>query len=457
MAFIALGMAILVVALILPRFNSFIHRDLSFHIFSNTWMFAGFIAIAFIVGILSGSYPAFYLSAFRPVRVLRGIRKKEGRGFSFRALLVVTQFAISIILIVCVGIVSNQLNFMRNQRLGFDKENVVVLPSSPYIVSHLESVKQQLLKQENIISVSAAKRVPSGRLLDSSGARVISGETEEPVSFRIAQLRVDHDYVPTFGMELAAGRNFSRRMSTDSMRAFILNETAVSRIGWESPEEAVGKGFIYGIRRGHVIGVVKDFHFESMHQPITPIVMHISSHSLNQISVRIRPHDIPGTLDFLKEKWQTFRSNTPFQYYFIDEHFDELYQAEARLHLIVRYFSFLAILVACLGLFGLASYTTEQRTKEIGIRKVLGGSVPGMTFLLSKQITKWVLMANIIAWPVAYFTMNQWLRSFAYRIQIGIWTFIVSAGLALMIAVLTVGYQSIKAAMANPVDSLKYE
>jgi len=457
MAFIALGMAILMVLLVLPQFSQFLQRDLSFHIFSNTWMFAGFISIVFIVGIVSGSYPAFYLSAFRPVRVLRGLQKKEGRGFSFRALLVVTQFAISIILIVCVGIVSRQLHFMRQQRLGFDKENVVVLPSSPYAVDHLESVKQQLLRHENIVSVSAAKRVPSGRLLDSAGARVISGEKEDPVDFQIAFLRVDHDYVPTFGMELAAGRNFSRRMSTDSTQAFILNETAVKQIGWESPEEAIGQGFGYGLRSGQIIGVVKDFHFESMHQPISPIVMLISSHDLNQISIRIRPYDIPGTLEFLKEKWQEYRSNYPFQYYFIDENFDSQYQAEEKLYRIVSYFAFIAILIACLGLFGLASYTAEQRTKEIGIRKVLGASVSGIALLLSKEFTKWVVVANIVAWPIAYFLMNRWLQNFAYRIDLSIWIFIFSGMIAILIAIITVSSQSMKAATSNPVDSLRYE
>ena len=368
-----------------------------------------------------------------------------------------TQFAISIILIVCVGIVSRQLHFMRQQRLGFDKENVVVLPSSPYAVDHLESVKQQLLRHENIVSVSAAKRVPSGRLLDSAGARVISGEKEDPVDFQIAFLRVDHDYVPTFGMELAAGRNFSRRMSTDSTQAFILNETAVKQIGWESPEEAIGQGFGYGLRSGQIIGVVKDFHFESMHQPISPIVMLISSHDLNQISIRIRPYDIPGTLEFLKEKWQEYRSNYPFQYYFIDENFDSQYQAEEKLYRIVSYFAFIAILIACLGLFGLASYTAEQRTKEIGIRKVLGASVSGIALLLSKEFTKWVVVANIVAWPIAYFLMNRWLQNFAYRIDLSIWIFIFSGMIAILIAIITVSSQSMKAATSNPVDSLRYE
>jgi len=457
MAFMALVLAVIMVALVLTPFNHFIQRDLSLNLFKNPGILLGFMGICLFVGVVSGGYPAFFLSAFRPVNILRGAPGSERGRFSFRTVLVVFQFVISIILIVCVGIVNNQLEYMRDKRLGFDKENVVVLPSSPYIQAHLETVKQQLFRHESIVSVSAAKRVPSGRLLDSSRARVIDGDREENINFRIALLRVDHDYIPTFGMELAAGRNFLRTMPTDSMEAFILNETAVQRIGWRSAEDAIGKGFDYNLRRGRIIGVVKDFHFESMHQPISPIVLMISASSLNQVSVRIRPGGIPETLEFLEEKWREYRPRHPFYYYFIDEQFDGLYHSEEKLRQIFSIFASLAIFIACLGLFGLASFSVEQKTKEIGIRKVLGATIPGITVLLYKEFTKWVLAASLIAWPIAWFTMQRWLQDFAYRIDISWHLFLLSGLLALMIAWITISYQAIRAALANPVNSLRYE
>jgi len=263
-AVISLLIALGIVLLVLPKFNQFVGRDLFLNISENISLFFFLFFIAIFVGLVSGIYPAVFLSAFKPVRVLKGSLDAGRKGLSFRTVLVVFQFAISIILIICVSIVSSQLDYMQSRNLGFDEEHVVVLPSSPAIIFRLEGFKSRLLQNPDILSLSAAKRVPSGRLLDSAGARVLSGETSQPINFRIAQLMVGYDYIPTFKMEMAAGRNFSRDMGTDSNQAFILNETAVKRIGWKSPEEAIGKGFGYGRRNGQIIGVVKDFHFESL-------------------------------------------------------------------------------------------------------------------------------------------------------------------------------------------------
>lgn len=457
MALAALILAVLLVTFMLPWFNQFIMKELSFNLLQNRILLLGLLGIALFVGIVSGSYPAFFLSSFRPVRVLRRMPGTGRSGISFRTVLVVLQFSISIILIASVGIVSRQLRYIRDRRLGFDKEHVVVLPSSPAISGQLEAVKDRLLRRPDIVSVSAAKRVPSDRLLDDAGARVVGGDKEGPIEFRIALLRVDHDYIPTFGMELAAGRNFSKDMPTDSREAFILNETAVRRIGWSSTQEAIEQEFGYGVRRGRIIGVVKDFHFESMHQQIAPIVLLISSHSLNQIAIRIRPDDIPGTLTFLKECWQEYRPDYPFSYYFIDERFDQLYRSEEKLHQIFGVFAFLAIFVACLGLFGLASFTSEKRTKEIGIRKVMGASVPRVVTLLVMTFLKWVLVANIVALPLTWIVMSRWLQNFAYRTGFSLWIYLQSAVLALAVALFTVSYQAVKAAMAKPVESLRYE
>jgi putative ABC transport system permease protein len=286
---------------------------------------------------------------------------------------------------------------------------------------------------------------------------VLSGETSQPITFHIAQLVVDYDYIPTFKMEMAAGRNFSREIRTDSNQAFILNETAIRRIGWKTPEEAINQGFGYGGRRGQIIGVVKDFHFESLHQEIAPIVMFLSSVDLNQISIRINSLNTPQTMAFLKDIWSEMRPEYPFSYFFIDENFDQLYSSEEKLHRIFSYFAFLSIFIGCLGLFGLASYTAERRTKEIAVRKILGASAGGLVTLLSKEFSKWILLANVIAWPLGYFIMSRWLQNFAYRSGIAVWAFFMAGGLAWAIAFLTVSYQTIKISIADPVASLKYE
>ena len=457
MAFFSLLAALAIVLAVLPAFNRFVERDLSLNILGNGALFLGLFVITVFVGLVSGIYPALFLSSFKPVRVLKGDLGRGKKAFSFRTVLVVFQFATCITLIICVGVVSGQLDFMRSRELGFDEEHVVVLPGSSAVAGNLESFKSRLLRNPGVLSVSAAKRVPSGRLLDSAGARVLSGGTSRPVSFRIAQLRVDADYIPTFRMEMAAGRNFSKQMGTDFDQAFILNEAAVRRIGWISPEEAVGQGFGYGRRSGKIIGVVRDFHFESLHQEIAPIVMFLSTISLDQIAVRISPQNIPRTLAFLQEVWAEVRPDYPFSYYFIDENFDRLYRSEEKLQSIFSVFAFLSVFIGCLGLFGLAAYSAERRTREIGIRKVLGASTPGIAFLLSREFTKWVLLSNVIAWPLAYVVMARWLRNFAYRAPLDIGMFFLSGVLAWAVAFLTVGYQALKASATDPAVTLKYE
>jgi putative ABC transport system permease protein len=453
-AIVSLIAALGLVILALPTFNRFLGRSLSLSPGGPLLLFLA--AITGFVGLVSGLYPAFFLSGFRPARVFKGAAGGT-KGISFRKTLVVFQFAISIALIVCVGVVSGQLRFMRTKSLGFDKEHVVVLPSSPAMTRDLESFKTRLLANPDILGVSAAKRVPSGRLLDSAQARLVSGDERRSIDFRIANLLVDFDYIPTYGIQMAAGRNFSRTMGTDAAQAFIINEAAARRIGWSKAEEAVGQAFEYGRRGGQIIGVVKDFHFESLHEEISPIVMYISSTDLQRISVRIAPRDILRTMAFLRSVWAEMRPNRPFSYFFIDESFDRLYKSEDNLERIFRTFAWLSVGIGCLGLFGLAAYSAERRTKEIGIRKVLGASPAGLALLLSKEFTRWVLLANFVAWPVAYFAMSRWLRQFAYRADIDPWIFVLAGALALAIAFLTVGAQAAKTALADPVRSLRYE
>jgi putative ABC transport system permease protein len=457
-AFIALIVSIIFVMLALPRFCNFLQRDISFNIFGNFYLIIGLIAISLLIGFISGFYPALIFSSFNPVEVFKRDIFKGIRRFSLRKVLVVFQFAVSIILIICVSIIINQLDFIQNKKLGFGAEHVVVLPSNDYMIKNLGSIKSQLKQNPKVVSVSANERIPSGRLCDNSFAYKYdkkNGFTK--VGFRISSIQVDHDYIPTLGIQLVAGRNYSREIPSDAQEAFILNERAIKRLGWKSPQEAVGQLFGYGNRRGRIVGVMKDFHFESLHFAISPIVLLISPYELVNISIRIQSLNIPDTLNFLKEKWRKFRPNYPFTYYFVNERFQQLYSSEERIKIIINAFTLMAIFIACLGLFGLASFSAERRTKEIGIRKVIGASICHLIYLTAREFMLLISLASIIAWPVAYSVMREWLENFAYRADIGIGIFILSALIALGVGILIVSYQSIKVATTNPVDVLKHE
>jgi len=340
---------------------------------------------------------------------------------------------------------------MRNRNLGLDKEHVVTIPIyDKDVLGKLDTIKNEFLQNSSILSASVSDFFPGKATWYQD--YWYEGMSEGEYSM-IRWLVVDHDFLETFGIELVAGRNFSKRFPSDVDHAYILNESAVKEIGWESP---VGKELEI-MNKGPVIGVVKDFHFRPLHQKIEPAALYIYPKSFQYISVRISPYDVSRSLDFLKAKWQALVPGQTFQYSFLDEDFDNLYKAEMRLGKIFTVVTFLAIFIACLGLFGLAAFEAVQRTKEIGIRKVLGASVSGIVLLLSKEFTKWVLLANIIAWPVAYYAMNRWLQNFAYRINIGPWMLILSAAVAFIVALLTVSYQAVKVSLANPVDTLRYE
>ena len=458
LAFMALSLSLVLVLIARPAFSVFVARDLSLDFIRSPELLAGLVGIALVVGVAAGSYPALLLSSLRPASVLKGSQGSASHGGVFRTVLVVFQFAISIILIISVGVVGKQLRFTREKRLGFDQEQVVILAMDDAMRGRYDAIRERLLAHPGIIDAAGSRRVPSGRLLDSSEARLVSGASSQPVNFRVAFVCADYAFIDTYRMEMAAGRNFSRDYPSDAKEAFILNETAVRSLGW-TPEQAVGKAFAYGYgnRKGAIIGVVKDFHFESLHQEISPLVLFIQPSDYRQISVRIRPEGIPETLEFLRQRWEEWRPNFPFQYSFIGERLDGLYQSEEKLGKVFSGFSLLAVVIACLGLYGLASFSAEKRTKEIGVRKVLGASVPGLVMMMSRDFTKWVLAANLIAWPVAYFAMRQWLQGFAYRISPDFGQFLLAAAAALLIAWLTISFQAIKAALGNPVDALRSE
>ena len=453
---ISLIVAILVVELSLPSFNLFTGKELALNLLTDPIVAGGLVIFLFMVSIFSGSYPAAYLSGFIPVDVLKskgGV--KSGSAF-FRKVLVVSQFAISIALIVAVGIVMDQMEFMQNKNLGFNKDQIVLLPADDSMWDNAESIKSRLKSNPGVINASFSRLVPSDKLLNSWDGRTKDGDNPGPVPFRIAVIEIDYDFFNTYDMKIVAGRMQSREFSSDSAEAFVLNEAAVKKLGWGDVDNAIERPFGYGNRNGRIVGVVADNNFESLHNIIVPQI-YVIQPQVHRMSVRLNPENIKATLAFLESEWSELRPDYPFEYTFLDEKFEGLYREEARLGELIGMFSGLAIFIACLGLFGLASFEAEQKTKEIGIRKTLGATVSSIILNLSSEFLKLVLIANLIAWPVAFWGMQQWLGTFAYSTSISAVTFIVAGTAALLISLLTVSLQSVKAALANPINSLRYE
>lgn len=460
MAVLAIILALFLVEFFLPLFNNLSGKNLYLHYFDNFVTIPMLVGLALFVGLLAGIYPAFFLAAFRPVSVLKGggLQRTNGRSPLLRSGLVVFQFTISVTLFIGTFVVYDQLNYIQNKKLGFNKEQIVVVEKTDDLFERIVPFMDELRQYANIISVSNMSTLP-GKNFGSSAFRLAGASGEQ--THVLWTMRSDYDFAKTYEIEMAAGRFFSPDWGTDSS-ALVLNETAVKELGLTG---AVGKDLVQLGRSPEeaqtykIIGVMKDFHFESLHQKIRPMTIRLfgADNRGRYLSVRVRPDDIRNTLAFLDKTWKKYAHDQAFEYVFFDQEFAKLYEAEQRTSKILTVFSVLAILIAGLGLFGLASFITEHRTKEIGIRKVLGASITNVVLLLSKQFTKWVLFASLIAWPVAYFVMNKWLESFAYRTHIHVQIFVLSALAALVIALITVSYQTVKAALANPVTSLRYE
>ncbi|MEK6478008.1 ABC transporter permease [Catalinimonas sp. 4WD22] len=457
LSFAALILGLLLLAIFIPDFNDFVQRSISLDFTENVWFITAIILTIALVGIIAGSYPAFILSSFQPSTILRASQQPKGKHPYLRSALVVIQFTISIALIIGVITVEKQLAYVKSKPLNFNDNHLAVLPINEDIYNQYENIKDRLLQQPGISDVSMSSRVPSGRLLDSQGISAeVDGEMQQ-VNFRVADIHVDHDYLNTLQVELIAGRYFDRKLVSDSTEAFIINESAVSAMGWKSPEEAIDKSVDYGggNRRGKIIGVVEDFHFESLHQPISPIIFLVTNGRANNIIVRVAEDQWDESLAYLQEQWSYFMPDLPFDYYTIKNRFQEQYNAEDRLSKVVTYFSLLALFIAALGLVGLASYTAEQRFKEIGIRKVMGASVLQILLLLAKKFTLLVILSFAVASPIAYWIMNRWLETFAYHDALPWWSFLAAGLFALLIAWITVGSQTYKAANSNPVKILR--
>jgi putative ABC transport system permease protein len=452
--FIALVIALLLASLMLPVLNSLAGSDFAIDS-ENLLSILGFlIAASLILGFAAGIYPALFLSTFQPLHSLRGKLYTRVSRVHFRKTFVVVQFAISISLIIGTLSSRNQLKYCMNRNLGFDKENVISIPVRDVkTILEFDSVKENLLRHPEIMSVGRSSSLP-GKTLGRRGFLPEGNEWAPRYS-----IFVDYDFIPTMGIELKEGRNFSREFSTDGEDAYIINEAAAEKFGWDS---AVGKRLIWkGDRnsKGQVIGLVKNFHFKSLHQKVEPVILHMlpERSGFSYMTIKIRTQNIFYLTGDIKNIWERFFPGIPFEFFFLDEHLNRLYAAEIRLSRVSGIFTFLSIFIASLGVFGLASYITEQRTKEIGIRKVLGATSMSIVILLSKEFTKLVILSNIIAWPMAYYVTHRWLQNFAYRIDLSIGIFLLASFLTVTITLLSVAYQSVKASVINPACALRYE
>jgi putative ABC transport system permease protein len=454
LSFVSFVISLGLVEIALPFFRSLTGSELSLDYIIMPRLILGYLGLVSFVAFVAGSYPAFFLSAFQPIKVLTGRIKAGATGSRIRSVLVTFQFTISIGLIIGSVISFSQLSYMKQKRLGFNKDQIAVIRIvGDSLRKMIPTIKAELISISGIIDVAASSHVPG---------RVSAWHAFVPQGYNLSQTRVmgkisiNPDFIPTMGIQIVDGRNFSHEIISDQSESILINEAAARRYDWKNP---VGKTIhlLMNDTNKTVIGVVRDYHLRSLHHEIMPLYIDNDPSNFLYISTKIKPDDVSKTLRDLRKKWAEIAPDQPFDYFFLDESFDLQYRAEEKLGLIFSNFTLIAILVACLGLFGLASFTAEQRTKEIGIRKALGATVSSIVILLIKEFTKWVLLANIIAWPIAYVAMNHWLQNGAYRIKIGLGTFILAGVLALVIALMTVGYQAFKAAKANPVEALRYE
>jgi ABC-type antimicrobial peptide transport system permease subunit len=452
MSLISLGLALFLAIISLPAFNELSGKKIDAAMMLNAHILCGIAGIALITGFVSGIYPALFLSSFQPVAVLKGLKFHIMKNKDVRHILVIVQFSISLILIIGTVVVYSQMTYIQNRNLGFNKECLISFTKQGRLTDQYDAFKDSLLKKNNILGVTTSSDLPT---MTRHYTMVGGWEGSSPEDGMLMNyFSVDEDYLETFGIEMAEGRFFSKEFSTDASEGFVLNEEAIKRMNVQDP---IGKRFSFYGREGRIIGVIKNFHFESLHHAIEPLILWINPRSDQHIFVRIEYENIAENIRFIEEAHSRFNPEYPFNFKFLDMEIDKLYRKEIRTKRILQIFAGFAIFISCIGLYGLVSYAAQRRTKEIGIRKVLGASVLKIYIMLSREFVRWVILANFIAWPGAYYFMNKWLQNFAFRISLSVWFFILPGFMALVIALLTVSYQSVKAATANPVESLRYE
>ena len=452
LALLGMALAFLLVALVLPEFGALAGKDFSIRDLYQLRFLIGMLSVTLLTGIVAGSYPALFLSSVRPVQVLKGTLTSGRKGSAFRKVLVVLQFTLSIMLIIGTIVIFYQVNFMQSKALGYDKAHLLYIPLRGDTAEKFDLLKQELLNEPRVLQVTGSGHTPSHIGSNTSG---FDWPGKDPdYSILISVNAVGFDYVETMKIDMLEGRSFSPEFPSDTANAYMVNEEMVRVMGMES---ALNQRLSYGDEDGTIIGVMKNYHFQPVDRKIEPLALYVNPKRLNYMVIRLQAGDIPAAIEAVESTWQRVIPAYPFDYHFVDQDIDEMYRGWKDMGTLLNYFTILAILIASLGLFGLASFTAEQRTREIGVRKVLGASVGQLVLLISREFAKWVVLANLIAWPIAYYVMNNWLQGFDYRISLSWWIFVASGILALVIALLTVSYQSIRAALANPVDALKYE
>ncbi|WP_158825673.1 ABC transporter permease [Mucilaginibacter lacusdianchii] len=457
-AIIAAVLAVIFIKISLPLVASLSGKAFMPQVFFSGQLLLWMLALILITGLLAGTYPAWFLSHFQPIAVLKGAFKPSHSNISLRKGLVIFQFALSITLIAGTIIVYTELKFLNNHDLGFKKDQMLIInfEGDNQVRQNIESIKKTIANQPGVVSVAASRAVP-GEFLPNAGTNIQSASgdmiNKGPLIYEI-----DFDFIPCLKIPLVAGRNYSRAFLTDSTQAMIINEAAAKLYGYRNPADAVGKKFAQWDRQGTIIGVVKDFNFRSLHTGVEPLTLRYGMpYSLNRMIVSVKGDNVNSTIKAIERNWKIVAPQRPFLYYFLDQSFNKQYQAEQHFGYLFSLFSFLAIFIACLGLFGLATFTAQQRTKEIGIRKVLGASVVNIVVLISKDFMRLVMIAIVIAIPLCILVMNQWLKDFAYRITISPGIFVATAGIAFFIALATISWQSVKAALAAPVKSIRNE
>lgn len=445
--------ALALVELILPLFNSLSGKELNIKYSHNLPLLLFLFGILIFTALISGLYPAVFISSYKAVKVLKKTYKSVLKVSFTRKFLVVVQFVVSLLFIICFFVIARQLQYMRGRALGFNPEHVVIIPiNEPDILKRQETVKAEFLRSPVVMAAAATSYFPGNK---PNYQNYWKEGMDENYFDMIYWLAVDHNFISTLQLDLIAGRDFNKNIESDAGGAYIINESAVRALGWD-PESALNRSFKLA-EKGRIIGIVKDFHFRSLHQAVDPLVLYIWPESLKYFAVRINPDNFQKGLNHLESVWDQMAVQQPFEFFFLDEEYDRMYNTEKRLGKIFGYVTLLSILIACLGLFGLASFAAEQRTKEIGIRKVLGASVHNLIWLIFKEYLIWILLANLIAWPVAFYALHQWLQNFAYHVSPETWIFLLSAVFVLTVALLTVSIKALRSALSDPVETLRYE
>jgi len=447
-----LVLSLFLVYLFLPLFNSLADRQLSLTGDGLLKIFPGILLLVLFTGFFAGGYPALRLSSFKPIAILKGRAGKSSQKSRLRNLLVIFQFSVSLILIIATLLVKNQLDYVQNKEMGFERDQIVVIPlQDNKLRLNVGPILEKLRGNPNILYAA-----PSMHLPNDVGASTIATWTGKPEDLEIwiKAGEVGYDFTELYGIKIVEGRNFSREFPSDADGAFLINETAKNTLGQHFQ---LGMDFKHWRGQGNIVGVMQDFHLNSLHEEIKPLYFFLNPKRGLQLSIKVSGGNIPETIESIREAFKKISPNYPFEYRFFDDIFNMAYLSEKKLGGIFTLFTVLAIFIACMGVFGLSSFMADQKRKEIGIRKVLGASSSKIVYLLSRDLLRFVILANLIAWPVAYYAMHKWLQNFACRININIGIFILSSILILMVSFGTLSYQAVKAAFTNPVDSLRYE